>query len=153
MAAGYDALIDRVAREHGLEPALVRAVVQVESGGDPWAVRAEPAFYRTYVQPMNLSDTEERARSISWGLMQIMGEVARELGFAGKYLSALCDPETGLRYGCMHLKRFLDRHGTVERAVAAYNAGSPRMANGRFVNQDYVDKVMAAVGRVRDGLA
>ncbi len=150
--AGYDEILDRVARELGLDPDLVRAIVLIESSGDPWAVRYEPAFYYRYVRGKipGISITEEVARATSWGLMQVMGQVARERGFQGKFLSALCDPETGLRFGALHLKRFLDRHGDVEKAVAAYNAGSPRMANGRFVNQAYVDKVMREYRRLKD---
>jgi hypothetical protein len=63
-------------------------------------MRYEPAFRTRYVAPLGLPPTEEIARSISWGLMQVMGQVAREHGFSGKYLSALCDPAAGLELGC-----------------------------------------------------
>ena len=154
-AADMGALIGRIAGEVGLEPALIQAVVHAESGGDPWAIRYEPAFHDRYVKGKipGISLTEEIARSTSWGLMQVMGQVARERGFQGKFLSALCDPETGLRVGALHLKRFLDQYGDVSKAVASYNAGSPRMADGGFVNQGYVDKVMAEYRRLKDGMA
>ncbi|MGD0955720.1 MAG: hypothetical protein ABR953_02685 [Candidatus Acidiferrales bacterium] len=42
-------------------------------------------------------------RPISWGLMQVMGQVARKHGFTGKFLSALCDPVTALDIGCAAL--------------------------------------------------
>jgi len=35
--------------------------------------------------------------------MQVMGQVAREHGFEGKFLSALCDPALGLDIGCAAL--------------------------------------------------
>lgn len=91
------------AAQHSLDPALVCAVVEQESSWDAHAMRYEPAFRARYVTPLGLPPTEEIARSISWGLMQVMGQVAREHGFCGKFLSALCDPATGLDIGCAAL--------------------------------------------------
>ncbi|HXX20805.1 MAG TPA: transglycosylase SLT domain-containing protein [Candidatus Acidoferrum sp.] len=80
--------------------ALVCAIVEQESAWDAHAIRYEPAFRTRYVAPLGLPPTEEIARSISWGLMQVMGQVAREHGFQGKFLSALCEPAAGLDIGC-----------------------------------------------------
>jgi len=80
--------------------ALVCAVVEQESAWDVHAIRYEPAFRTRYVAPLGLPPTEEIARSISWGLMQVMGQVAREHGYQGKFLSALCEPAAGLDIGC-----------------------------------------------------
>lgn len=150
----HESAIRDAAHRHGVDPALLRAICTVESGGDTHAIRYEPGFFRRYVEPLALNDpTEARARAFSWGLMQVMGQVARERGFDGRYLSALCEPETGLHYGAMHLRRFFDRYGDEDRAVAAYNAGSPRVHKGRFVNQAYVDKVMRWKARLDHGHA
>jgi membrane-bound lytic murein transglycosylase MltF len=35
-------------------------------------------------------------------------------------------------------------------AIAAYNAGSARMEDGRFVNQTYVDKVRGYLKQIRE---
>jgi len=94
------ALAHDAASKHALDPALVCAVVEQESAWDTHAIRYEPAFRTRYVAPLGLPSTEEIARSISWGLMQVMGQVAREHGFSGKFLSALCDPAAGLDIGC-----------------------------------------------------
>jgi hypothetical protein len=94
------ALARSIASEHGLDPALVCAVIEQESGWDTLAMRYEPAFRTRYVMPLGLPASEEIARSISWGLMQVMGQVAREHSFDGKFLTALCDPATGIRVGC-----------------------------------------------------
>ncbi|MGA8767011.1 MAG: lytic transglycosylase domain-containing protein [Candidatus Acidiferrales bacterium] len=94
------ALARAAATLHALDPALVCAVVEQESAWDAHAIRYEPGFRARYVAPLGLPPTEEVARSISWGLMQVMGQVAREYGFDGKFLSALCDPATGLDIGC-----------------------------------------------------
>jgi soluble lytic murein transglycosylase-like protein len=97
------ALARTIAAQHSLDPALVCAVVEQESDWDAHSIRYEPAFRTRYVAPLGLSPTEEIARSISWGLMQVMGQVAREHGFTGKFLSALGDPAAGLDVGCVAL--------------------------------------------------
>jgi soluble lytic murein transglycosylase-like protein len=94
------ALARTIAEKHSLDPALVCAVIEQESAWDANAIRYEPAFRTRYVAPLGLPATEEVARSISWGLMQVMGQVAREHGFTGKFLSSLCDPAAGLEAGC-----------------------------------------------------
>lgn len=153
-----DPLIDRAAAAHGLDPALVRAVVAAESGGDTFAIRYEPRFFDRYVQsdptvkartPCTL-ETEKRARATSWGLMQVMGSTARGLGFDRAFLSRLSDPETGLEYGCRYLARLAGLHRQRlgwPGVVAAYNAGSPRLdAQGDYVNQAYVDNIARLLG-------
>jgi soluble lytic murein transglycosylase-like protein len=114
---------------------LVLAIVAVESAGDPRAVRVEP---------------DGRA---SRGLMQILENTAREIGFTGS-LVQLNEPETGLRFGIRYLARQLARYqGNVAAAVAAYNAGTAYYdEHERFRNQGYVDKVAAAVRALASGL-
>lgn len=130
------------AQAHGLDPVLVQAVAEQESNWNPWAIRYEPAFLARYETPLKLSPTESTARSISWGLMQIMGEVAREHGYAGN-LAQLCDPATGLEYGCRKLKECViranqgahaDDYDPVYAALEYWNGGS---------NPDYGKQVQA----------
>src|ERR1700675_4012628 len=97
------ALARTIAYEHGLDPALVCAVVEQESAWDAHAIRYEPGFSAPYVWPLNLPAKEEIAPSISWGLLQVMGQVAREHGFQGPFLSSLCDPSAGLTFGSIVL--------------------------------------------------
>jgi soluble lytic murein transglycosylase-like protein len=79
------ALARAAAAAHSLDPALVCAVVEQESAWNSWAIRFEPGFLARYVAPLHaagkISATEAYARSFSWGLMQVMGQVAREHGF------------------------------------------------------------------------
>lgn len=136
---------------------LISAIVQVESAFDPSAIRYEPTFYARYVlgglfKPIYpcSKETEAHARAMSWGLMQVMGQTARERGFSGTFLSELCDPVVGLYCGCQHLtylrSRYEDSYG-IEGVVAAYNAGSPRKNHtGKFINQAYVEKIREAGG-------
>lgn len=145
-----DSLIADTADRHDLPAAVIRAIITVESSGDPWAARYEPAFFTRYVAarghrvwPGCSRDTEERLRATSFGLMQVMGQTAREHGFEGPFLTALCDPALGVEYGCRVLRAKLNRYvGDMDSALAAYNAGSARRnTDGAFRNQGYVDKV------------
>lgn len=111
--------------KHQLDPDVVCGVCEQESGWNVWAVRYEPAFLVRYVQPLKLLQTESVARSISWGLMQVLGQVAREQGFKGEFLSQLCDPEIGIEYGCLVLASKLAMHeGNLEAGLLSYNGGS-----------------------------
>lgn len=130
-------LVDAIAATHGLDRFLLTAQVIHESGGIPWATRFErgyrwtfpPSEPRTIVAiPPCSSDTEEVCQKTSWGLLQIMGATARELGYREPFLSRLAvDASIALDLGCQYLLRQIDRHGGVERALAAYNAGSPTL--------------------------
>jgi soluble lytic murein transglycosylase-like protein len=115
---------------HVLDPALVAAIIEQESSWNPWATRYEPMFYSHYIQPLlnngtvqNL--TEATMRSTSFGLMQIMGQVAREHGYQGRFLTELCDPDIGVDYGCRKLKKCLDKAGgEIVKALLMYNGGN-----------------------------
>jgi soluble lytic murein transglycosylase-like protein len=119
---------------------LVCAVVEQESSWNRWALRYEPAFYARYVKPQiargaALSETEAQARAFSWGLMQVMGQVAREHGFAGASLAGLCDPAAGLDVGCTVLAaKLATAEGNVVRALLLWNGGG---------NRDYAAAVLA----------
>lgn len=113
------------AEKYGLDGDLVCAIVEQESNWNPWAIRYEPAFYTHYVEPLNLGKTESAARATSWGLMQTMGEVAREYGFGGPFLSELCDPEIGLEIGCKYFSAIMGKVGNnVESALLRWNGGA-----------------------------
>jgi len=135
------ALARAAAERHALDPALVCAVVEQESAWDAHAIRYEPAFRTRYVAPLGLPPTEEVARSISWGLMQVMGQVAREHGFTGKFLSALCDPAAGLDVGCAVLAvKVSSADGEIARALTLWNGGA---------NPDYAPQVLARIASYR----
>jgi len=114
------------AQGHKLPESLVCAVVDHESVWDTYAIRYEPAFEKRYDPVIAEKEpTEHYSRAFSYGLMQIMGETARELGFAGKFLSELCDPIVGLEYGCRKLERCMVNHNNdVTAALLSYNGGA-----------------------------
>jgi soluble lytic murein transglycosylase-like protein len=132
------ALARSIAAKHALDAALVCAIVEQESAWDTHAIRYEPAFRTRYVAPLGLPPTEEIARSISWGLMQVMGQVAREHGFDRKFLSALCEPELGLDTGSAVFASKLAAAGDVPRALALWNGGA---------NPNYAAQVLARLAK------
>lgn len=140
------ATIKSIARDFDLPWELIEALATVESSLNPWALRYEPQYKYLHLldDRSQLSSTERVGQMCSWGLMQVMGAVAREHGFKG-YFPQLCDPIVGLRYGCLHVTKFRAKYGQWSDVIAAYNAGSPRREPtnpGSYVNQFYVNKVL-----------
>lgn len=149
--------IEKAAKDACLDADLVLAFVMTESSGNPKATRYEPAFYKRYVQPLlgktkDLTPKELAGRATSWGLMQIMGQVAREHGFKGQF-EELFVPEIGLKWSLKHLCHYIDKYPDgLDMAIAAYNAGTPKKTDtGKsFRNQAYVDKVLGYLKQIKD---
>jgi soluble lytic murein transglycosylase-like protein len=121
-------LARKAAASNSLDPSLVCAIVEQESSWNPWAIRYEPVFFAKYVAPLytnnKVSASEAYARGFSWGLMQVMGQVARENGYTEPFLSSLCDPADALEIGCRVLrKKFEAAAGETTRALLAWNGG------------------------------
>jgi soluble lytic murein transglycosylase-like protein len=122
----WDDVIDSRAREHGIRPDLVRAVIQVESAFNPRA----------------------RSHKGAMGLMQLMPATARDLGVRNAY-----DPLENIRGGVAYLRSLLDRFdGNEELALAAYNAGPGAVTKyGGTVppyreTRDYVTRIQGKAG-------
>ncbi|MCB1810675.1 MAG: lytic transglycosylase domain-containing protein [Candidatus Competibacteraceae bacterium] len=128
-AQRFTPLINRVAREEGVNPALIHAVVSVESNYNPRA----------------------RSHAGAEGLMQLMPKTAERFGLAA---SERLDPEKNLRAGIRYLK-FLQRYfeGDLILMLAAYNAGEGAVEQyGRVIppypeTQAYVKKVQRQLAR------
>ncbi len=116
-------MIHGAARRHGLDPALVKAVVKVESDFDPSAVSTAGAM----------------------GLMQLMPATAAHLGVINPF-----SPAENIEGGTRHLGRLLDQFkGDLSLSLAAYHAGAKKVeAYGQVPpiqqTQSYVRKVLAA---------
>ena len=121
-AATYAGLIDRAARTAAVQPALLRAVIAVESAFDPKAV----------------------SRAGAQGLMQLHPTTARRYGVGNAF-----DPEQNLRGGATYLSDLLKRYdNNLELTLAAYNAGEDAVERyGRHIppfreTREYVPAVL-----------
>jgi soluble lytic murein transglycosylase len=105
---GYESTLTRQAARHGLDPALVAALIRQESSFEPRATSVAGAR----------------------GLMQIMPNVGRQLARSADYpfwdAALLYQPDVSLELGTEHLAGLLDDYKDVRHALAAYNAGSSR---------------------------
>lgn len=91
----FNDIIDTAASAHGVDPALVRAVIHAESGFDPDALSKRGAI----------------------GLMQLMPDTAREMGVDPR------SPTQNIHGGVAYLAQMIKRFGDIRLATAAYNAG------------------------------
>lgn len=117
----YDTLILQAARAYGVDSALVRAVIAVESAFNRYA----------------------RSHKGAQGLMQLMPATGRIYGVQNPY-----DPAQNIRAGTAHLRGLIDEFGELRLALAAYNAGSTPVRRYGTIppyreTRDYVRKVMA----------
>ena len=124
---------------HDFDPALVMAVISVESSGDPEAV------------------SHVGAR----GLMQLMPgtaeELARKLELRWEGPETLFDPVFNVTLGIAYLGQLSDRYENMPMALAAYNWGPSRidrrLRRGDGLPSRYIEKVMRAYGAATPGLS
>jgi soluble lytic murein transglycosylase-like protein len=142
------ALIKSVAVEVGVDPHLFLALCIVESALNPFAMRYEPAWRhlwhsREMAEVLLIThETEVVLQSSSFGFCQIMGAVVREQGFRGMLTRLFDDPELCLKFGAIHLRKYMQKYPSTPDAVAAYNFGHvEKTPGGMYANQKYVDRV------------
>lgn len=119
----YGDIIATVSAAQGVNPLLVRAVIQVESNYQPRA----------------------RSRKGAMGLMQLMPETARAYQVRKPF-----DPKANIEAGVRHLKTLIDRWG-VELALAAYNAGEGAVERFQGIppyreTRSYVSRILSLAG-------
>lgn len=119
MAAKY-------AQQNNLDPEMVRAVIQQESGGDP---------------------TSESAAGAQ-GLMQLMPTTAAGFGVRDSF-----NPEQNIRAGTRYLAGLMREFGgDLDKTLAAYNAGPAAVKKAGGIppfpeTQQYVRRIKAMMGK------
>jgi len=119
----YGQIIASMSEVHGVNPLLVRALIQVESGYKLKAKSPRGAM----------------------GLMQLMPSTAREYKVRNPF-----EPKANIEAGIKHLKSLIDRFG-VEIALAAYNAGEGAVMKFNGIppyreTRNYVSRILALAG-------
>lgn len=140
----------------GINPHWLMAIIQQESAWNPFAIRYELTYrylYHPELFKINTLNTELIAQRTSWGLGQLMGAVARELGHLG-YLSELLDPKTNIYYMCLLISRCMKTSSQQSDIFAMYNGGEGalRLINGKYPNQTYVDSVTHYLSEYETGI-
>jgi soluble lytic murein transglycosylase len=119
------------AQRHGLDPALVAAVIYQESRWRPRATSQSGAI----------------------GLMQLTPDTARGIAIrthgSAFHTNDLFDPEINIRYGSWYLDNLFKKYGSERLVLAAYNAGQGNVdkwrANGQEIQfaetRAYVEQV------------
>ena len=120
-------LIDGAARAQSVNPKILRAVIEQESGYKPCALSPKGAK----------------------GLMQLMPDTAADLGVADPY-----DPRENIEAGAKYLRQMLDKYkGDLSQALGAYNAGPGAVDQAGGIpnikeTRDYVQSIMQKVGSI-----
>ena len=121
-----DALIDSISARHGVDPLLVRSVIEIESN-----------FNRHAVSPQG-----------AMGLMQLIPATGERFGVRDFF-----DPAQNIDGGVRYLRFLLEMfEGNLDLSLAGYNSGENRVARlGRIPaipeTQNYVRKVRSAYDR------
>lgn len=122
--AQYEPLIKSIASGHGMNPTVIKSIIEVESGYDPLARSSKGAM----------------------GLMQLMPGTAQDLGVADPW-----DPTENITAGTKYFSWLLRKYnGNLMKALAAYNAGPAVVdAYGGIPpyqeTEDYVRNVLARI--------
>ena len=132
-------LITRSASQNNLDPALVAAVIFEESGFEDGS----------------------RSDAGAIGLMQLMPStatwIAAKTGGADFMISDLKDPSVNIAYGCWYLRYLMDRYGSADVALAAYNGGTENvdkwLADAKKENRPFSSVVDIPWRETRDYVA
>ncbi len=117
----YSDMITTACNRHGVDPALVHAIVRVESGFNPYALSRKGAM----------------------GLMQLMPQTAVDMNVTNTF-----NPHENIDGGVKYLKYLIDRYeGNLSLALAAYNSGETAVKKWGTIppfpeTQSYVQKVL-----------
>lgn len=122
----FDDIINASADQNGIEPELVKAIIHVESSGNPNAVSSVGAE----------------------GLMQLMPDTAKGLGVTNSF-----DIAQNIMGGTKYIAQQLARYaGNVRKALWAYNAGPGNADKGRLPQETkkYIKNVMRIYNMLKE---
>jgi len=117
----YLGIINTACDRHGVDPALVHAIVKVESDFNPYALSSKGAM----------------------GLMQLMPQTAVDMNVKNSF-----NPHENIDGGVKYLKYLMDRYeGNLSLALAAYNSGETAVKRWGTVppfreTQNYVKRIL-----------
>jgi hypothetical protein len=121
MPGAYTEIINTACNRHGVDPALVHAIVKVESDFNPYALSSKGAM----------------------GLMQLMPQTAMDMNVRNTY-----NPHENIDGGVKYLRYLIDRYeGNLALALAAYNAGETSVKKWGTIppfpeTQNYVQRIL-----------
>ncbi len=118
----YDGWIRQAASANGLDPDLVRAVIQTESDFRP----------------------DAQSSAGAQGLMQLMPSTANSLGVTDAF-----DPRQNIEAGTKYLSDLVQRFGDLRLALAAYNTGPGRISGLNISDPDNAAEYAKISERVR----
>ena len=119
--SAYIDIIQSACMRHGVDPALVHAVVKVESNFNPYALSRKGAM----------------------GLMQLMPQTAADMNVRNSF-----NPNDNVDGGVKYLRYLIDRYeGNLSLALAAYNSGETAVKKWGAIppfkeTQNYVRRVL-----------
>lgn len=126
-SADLNAIVDKAARAHEVDPLLIHSIIKVESNYNVHAVSNKGAE----------------------GLMQLTPSTARMLGVSNSF-----DPQQNIEAGVKYLKYLKDLYKDDRLALAAYNAGPGAVDKYKWIppyaeTQNYVYQVGKRYGEAR----
>src|SRR5690554_6427881 len=125
-------IVAKAAAEHEVDPALINAMIWVESRFNPKA--KSPAGAR--------------------GLMQLMPATAAYLAKRlGEHSARAYDPEFNVRAGALYLAEMMAKFGDEHHAIAAYHAGPGNVKKSVEAGQSFPDYSDAYVAKVLEARA
>lgn len=124
----YHQIIEKTAKKHKLDPAIIKAIIHAESNFNHLALSRKGAM----------------------GLMQLMPNTAKELGVINAFI-----PEENINAGSQYFAKLLKRFdGNLKFAIAAYNAGPSNVKRYQGVppfaeTRAYIERVNILIKRYR----
>jgi hypothetical protein len=123
--SAYGDIIISACNRHGVDPALVHAIVKVESDFNPYALSRKGAM----------------------GLMQLMPQTAAEMKVGNSF-----NPNDNIDGGVKYVRYLIDRYeGNLSLALAAYNSGETAVKKWGTIppyreTQNYVQRILRIYG-------